>query len=93
MGQNFDVWCFPWFPENSLLCIILRYTVYIMHECKKNNNIILNFIIQKLKSKHTSLKKYTNCKTVYMYSDALCFLYPKHIIWSIGIEISSSDIV
>ena len=21
--------CFPWFPENSLLCVILRYTVYI----------------------------------------------------------------
>ena len=20
-------WCFPWFPENSLLCVILRYTV------------------------------------------------------------------
>ena len=22
-------WCFPWFPANFLLCIILRYTVYI----------------------------------------------------------------
>ena len=21
--------CFPWFPENSLLCVILRYTVYV----------------------------------------------------------------
>ena len=21
-------WCFSWFPENSLLCVILRYTVY-----------------------------------------------------------------
>ena len=21
-------WCFPWFPESSLLCVILRYTVY-----------------------------------------------------------------
>ena len=20
-------WCFPWFPANSLLCVILRYTV------------------------------------------------------------------
>ena len=27
MGQNFDV--FSWFPENSLLCVILRYTVYL----------------------------------------------------------------
>jgi hypothetical protein len=23
--------CFPWFPENSLLCVILRYTVYTVH--------------------------------------------------------------
>ena len=22
-------WCFLWFPANSLLCVILRYTVYI----------------------------------------------------------------
>ena len=26
-GSKF--WCFPWFPENSLLCVILRYTVYV----------------------------------------------------------------
>ena len=26
-GSKF--WCFPWFPENSLLCVILCYTVYI----------------------------------------------------------------
>ena len=30
-----------------------------MHECQKNN-IIVNFIIQKLKNKHISLKKYTD---------------------------------
>ena len=30
-GSKF--WCFPWFPENSLLCVILRYTVYITHSC------------------------------------------------------------
>ena len=36
-GSKF--WCFPWFPENSLLCIKLRYTVYIQchpfytHDC------------------------------------------------------------
>ena len=23
------LWCLPWFPENSLLCAILRYTVYV----------------------------------------------------------------
>ena len=27
-GSKF--WCFPWFPENSLLCVIIRYTVYIV---------------------------------------------------------------
>ena len=26
-GSKF--WCFPCFPENSLLCVILRYTVYL----------------------------------------------------------------
>ena len=26
-GSKF--WGFPWFPENSLVCVILRYTVYI----------------------------------------------------------------
>ena len=26
-GSKF--WCFPWFPEKSLLCVILCYTVYI----------------------------------------------------------------
>ena len=31
-------WCFSWFPENSLLCVILRYTVYIptCHRLKSN---------------------------------------------------------
>ena len=24
------LWCFPWFPENSLLCVKLRYTVYTL---------------------------------------------------------------
>ena len=27
-GSKF--WCFPWFPENSLLCVILCYTVYVL---------------------------------------------------------------
>ena len=31
-GSKF--WCFPWFPENSLLCVILRYTVYVKVCCK-----------------------------------------------------------
>ena len=30
-----------------------------MHECQKKN-IIVNFIIQKLKNKHISIKKYTD---------------------------------
>ena len=28
-GSKF--WYFPWFPENSLLCVILHYTVYTWH--------------------------------------------------------------
>ena len=28
-GSKF--WCFPWFPENSSLCIILCYTVYMIY--------------------------------------------------------------
>ena len=24
-----EFWCFPWFPENSLLCVIWCYTVYL----------------------------------------------------------------
>ena len=29
-GSKF--WCSPWFPENSLLCVILRYTVYVIRK-------------------------------------------------------------
>ena len=29
-------WCFPWFPENSLLCVKLRYTVYMCVLLKPN---------------------------------------------------------
>ena len=29
-GSKF--WCFTWFPENSLLCVKLRYTVYVYFE-------------------------------------------------------------
>ena len=33
-------WRFPWFPANSLLCVILRYTVYIViHAIWSYNNI------------------------------------------------------
>ena len=28
--DNSKFWCFPWFSENSLLCVILRYTVYLI---------------------------------------------------------------
>ena len=37
-GSKF--WCFPWFPENSLLCVILRYTVYIILRCFTKVKII-----------------------------------------------------
>ena len=35
-GSQF--WCFPWFPANSLLCVIYRYTVYM------KTNKLPNFI-------------------------------------------------
>ena len=41
-GSKF--WCFPWFPENSLLCVILRYTVYIV--CFALNGSICTFAQQ-----------------------------------------------
>ena len=32
--------CFHWFPENSLLCVILRYTVYIpRYVCKPDSHL------------------------------------------------------
>ena len=27
---GYQFWCFPWFPANSLLCVIYRYTVYFL---------------------------------------------------------------
>ena len=34
-------WCFPWFPENSLLCVILCYTVYAIFSCLRLLRIII----------------------------------------------------
>ena len=41
-------WCFPWFPENSLLRVILRYRVYILqisswkkHSYTANENVLV----------------------------------------------------
>ena len=39
-GSKF--WCFPWFPENSMLCVILRYTVYL--EVSSEINLTFFFI-------------------------------------------------
>ena len=41
-GSKF--WCFPWFPENSSLCVILRYTVY--KRIGKSRNISTGYIMQ-----------------------------------------------
>ena len=41
-------WCFPWFPENSLLCVILRYTVYmdnLYHQTKISIEVLKIIII------------------------------------------------
>ena len=29
MNGTTQFWCFPWLPANSLLCVTLRYTVYL----------------------------------------------------------------
>ena len=38
-------WCFPWFPTNSLLCVILRYTVYVCEKCvlKRRHKMLQQF--------------------------------------------------
>ena len=45
--DGFQFWYFPWFPANSLLCIILRYTVYfaieITYKTFKKTRITLSF--------------------------------------------------
>ena len=56
-GSKF--WWFPWFPKNSLLCVILRYTVYMRNfdhpTCSVSNilvilrhliRILLEFLLQ-----------------------------------------------
>ena len=37
-GSQF--WWFPLFPENSLLCVILRYTVYNFHSYENQSKFI-----------------------------------------------------
>ena len=39
-GSN--IWCFPWFPENSLLCVILCYTVYLFIRFDKDRMFLLS---------------------------------------------------
>ena len=46
-GSKF--WCFPWFPENSLLCVILRYTVY----CKISSRVLLGLLLTHCSSQGT----------------------------------------
>ena len=42
-GSKF--WCFPWFPENSLLCVILRYTVYKVLQTEILSFLLFSFIL------------------------------------------------
>ena len=45
-GSKFS--CFPWFPENSLLCVILRYTVYILLNTAGRRNCYSKFSFDNL---------------------------------------------
>ena len=38
-------WCFSWFPANSLLCVILHYTVYIRRKHKKTIPFLLTVLL------------------------------------------------
>ena len=59
-------WCFSWFPTNSLLCVILHYTVYVYngHPCWKLN-LSLRWQIAKscgsLKILLTETKSWSTC--------------------------------
>ena len=53
------------------VCLLFSFQ-FLTDKIEKSKNIIVNFIIQKLKSKHTSLKKYTNwdklcCLSLYIF--------------------------
>ena len=48
-GSKF--WCFPWFPENSLLCVILCYTVYVLYFGSSWLDLA-NFVSSRLVSAH-----------------------------------------
>ena len=39
-------WCFSWFPANTLLCVILRYTVYILETIHKFNFFLLRLAMK-----------------------------------------------
>ena len=36
-------WCLPWFPANSLLCVIYRYTVYVFNKIHSVELGLLNY--------------------------------------------------
>ena len=46
-------WCFLWFPENSLLCVKLRYTVYVIF------SIIFDFSYSKITLPHSTQGDWT----------------------------------
>ena len=89
MGRKF--WCFPWFPENSLLCVILRYTVYVFLGEKIYLYMSLSFkcearswALLSLKSPHMLLKAYiiTN-KALFWIQYKLSCTLPLHRAGSI----------
>ena len=50
-------WCFLWFPENSLLCVKLRYTVYLVFTLIQQSLVVIFSVLLKntLLCNHVSL--------------------------------------
>ena len=61
-GSKF--WCFPWFPENSLLCVILRYTVYFPYQCVagRDHRYYIKGVIHKLRWQDEVGRWYWKCQ-------------------------------
>ena len=91
-GSKF--WCFPWFPENSLLCVILRYTVYVtIFWTQLKHCIYLKFWFSKFYI-NVNPVQYGFSKSVVFYWTIFCvsftkgvmMLYPSRI-WHIMVQI------
>ena len=78
--DGWKFWCFPWFPGNSLLCVILRYTVYIVI-CKFSNAISSRFGLIVKGSWCQSIRRWTPHPTSYFLSIWPYWLVLHNVCW------------